>query len=93
MGAAGNIAQLRYNPLVVGSGVTAQITGSRIGGFLCITSTSGTITIVRNNEDGTTTTIISALPVSAGTWIDLPFYLSSHGGTITTANCTGVLAV
>ena len=89
---AGNIAQSRYNPLPIGANATVNITGSRIGGFLC--TVSGTLSVVRKNEDGTTTTLISALPVSAGTWVDMPFYLSSHGGTATTADgAVGVLAV
>lgn len=90
--ASGNISQVRYNPLPIGANSTVQITGSRIGGFLC--TTSGTLTIVRNNEDGTTTTLINALAVTAGQWVDMPFYLSSHGGTATTAGGgVGVLAV
>lgn len=89
---AGTINQLRYNPVPIAANSTVQITGSRIGGFLC--TTSGTLTIVRNNEDGTTTTLINALAVTAGQWTPLPFYLSSHGGSATTAGGgVGVLGV
>ena len=89
---AGNISQLRWNPLIVGVNSTVQITGSRVGGFL--PTVTGTAALVRRNEDGTTTTIFTGLAVTAGVWVDIPFYLSSHGGTFTTAGgAAGVLAV
>lgn len=83
---------LRWNPLPIAANSTVQIKGSRVGGFLC--TTSGTLTIVRNNEDGTTTTLVNALAVTAGQWTFIPFYLTSHGGTATTAGgAVGVLGV
>lgn len=89
---AGNISQVRYNPLLIGANSTVKITGSRVGGFLC--KTSGTLSIVRNNDDGTTTTIVDAVAVTAGAWVDIPFYLGAHGGTATTAGgAVGTLAV
>ena len=83
--------RLRYNPVQIGAGATVQITRTSIGGFLC--TTSGTLTVVKHDGDGTTTTIINGLPVTAGNWVDLPFYLP-FGGTATSAGgAIGVLAV
>lgn len=88
--AAGS-SRMRYNPLIVGAGATVAIKRPSIGGFLC--TTSGTITIVRNNADGTTTTLVNALAVTAGLWVEIPFYLGAQGGSITSASAVGVLAV
>lgn len=86
------IDQLRYNPLPIGANSTVTITGSRVGGFLC--TTSGTLTITRNNGNGTSTTIVNALAVTAGEWVFIPFYLGQWGGTATTAGgAVGVLGV
>lgn len=84
------IVKLRYTPLLVGAGETLSITSDTIGGFLCVTA--GTISISRKNEDNTTTALVTALPVSAGVWVDIPFYLGTWGGTITSATAVGVLA-
>lgn len=88
---AGSINKLRYTPLLVGADATVQINSDTVGGFLC--TTTGTITIVRNNDDGTTTTIVSALAVTAGAWVAIPFYLGKNGGSITSALAVGVLGV
>lgn len=84
--------RLRYNPVLLGAGATVTITRPSIGGFLC--TTSGTITIVRDNGDGTTTTVVTALPVTAGQWTDIPLYLGGPGRkhTVTSASAVGVVA-
>lgn len=92
MSVSSGVTQLRWNALPIAANSTVQITGSRVGGFLC--TTTGTLTIVRNNDDGTTTTIVNALAVTAGTWTFIPFLLGNHGGTATTAGGgVGTLAV
>jgi len=82
----------RYSPVVMGANSTASVNGVQLGGFVALTS--GTITVTRNNDDGTTTVIINAVPVTAGVYLPLPFFLGSHGGTVTLAGgASGTLAV
>lgn len=83
----------RYQPLPLAANSTTLIRSDHIGGFLC--TTSGTITVVVNNDIGTgTTTIINALAVTAGVYYPLPFYLGKTGGSITTAGgAIGTLGV
>lgn len=78
-----------HSPLLVAAGATVPIRASRLGGFLC--TTTGTITIVRDNGGGSTTTLVNALPVTAGQWVDIPMLIGSNGGTITSASAVGVL--
>ena len=82
----------RYNPLVIPVSTAIKTTASGMGGFLCVTA--GTLTVATG--DGTT--IISALPVTAGTFYPMPFRLhhniSNGGATITTAGgASGVLGI
>lgn len=77
------------HPLPLAAGATVRINGAYTQGFLC--TTTGTITISRNNQDGTTTTLVTALPVTAGQWVDMPIYLGSQGGTIVSASAVGLL--
>src|SRR3546814_17329557 len=70
----------RYKPVVLGVNATYNFPqgAQNIGGFLCVTA--GTITVV--NQAGTT--IVNALPVSAGVYYPMPFYLSSgSSGSVT----------
>jgi hypothetical protein len=82
----------RYSPVVIAANGTVTLSTGQIGGFLCLTA--GTITVTRNNEDGTTTVIVNAVPVTAGLWTWMPFLLTSHGGTVTLAGgASGTLGV
>ena len=56
-----------------------------IGGFLCITA--GTITVTR--ADGVV--IINAFPMTAGTYIPMPFYLGAGATVVLGAGASGVL--
>lgn len=86
-----SIVRERYTPHPIGANGTLVLTGDSLGGFLCISA--GSITVVRNNDDGSTTTIINALPVTAGVYVPLPFYLGKNNGTVTLAGgASGVLA-
>lgn len=79
---------LQYHAMPIAATSTNIIRGDRIGGFLCITS--GTVTLTRN--DGTV--LINAFPVTAGQWYFMPFHVGQHGGTFTTAGgASGTLAV
>jgi hypothetical protein len=85
----------RYSPVVVGVNSTViSKSANAIGGFLAVTA--GTITLSNNSVLQATNesfTIISAMPVTAGTWYELPF-ITQGGYTFTTAGgASGVLAV
>lgn len=85
--------QERYAPRPVGANETISLTGASVGGFLC--TTAGTVTLVRDDGQGNTTTLVNAMAVAAGTYYPMPFYLGSNGGTFTTAGgaigCLGVV--
>lgn len=78
------VVQERYSPIPIGANTTVEISGNAIGLFVC--TTSGTLTVVSNAYDGkATTTIVTALAVTAGQVYPLPFFLGSNGGSVTTA--------
>lgn len=79
--------QERYTPVVVGVNASVTLKGTSLGGF--VAKTSGTITVI----DGAGTTIVDAVPVTAGNYHPLPFYMNG-GGTVTTASgASGTLGV
>lgn len=72
----------RYRPSVIGVNATIKIPAGiqGIAGFLCITA--GTVTVV--NHKGVT--IVNALPVTAGVYHPIPFFLDNgEAATVTTA--------
>lgn len=73
----------RYKPLPIAANSTIILDSDSVGGFLA--ATAGTITITRNNEDGTSSNIVTGHPVAAGVYMPTPFYLGSRGGTFITA--------
>lgn len=79
--------QERYTPMVLGVNSTTVLSQGiqAIGGFLAVTA--GTITVV--NSRGVT--VLNAFPVTAGSFVKLPIYLSDgqNGGTITLAGGAG----
>lgn len=80
----------RYYARVVPTDSTVILTGASIGGFL--PKTNGAITVVNGSGE----TIIDAVPVTAGVYVDLPFFLggSTLGGTFTTSmGASGTLGV
>jgi len=83
----------RYHPQVVAVNGTAVVTSDQLGGFLALTS--GTITVtVTNSLTGATVTIVNAVPVTAGIWTPLPFYVGKNGCTVTLAGgASGTLGV
>lgn len=82
-------SRLRYDPIKVAAGATVQITRSSIGGFIC--TTDGTLTLVRNDGNGVTTTLLTAFPVVAGQYVHLPIYIGNNGGALTSASAVGLL--
>ena len=79
-----------YQPVIVGVNSTMNINGNQIAGFLCVTSGTVTVTVLRDGGS----TLFSALPVIGGTYYPMPFYIGYLGGTITTASgASGVLGV
>lgn len=79
----------RYRPQLMGVDATYAIRGQQVGGFLC--ATTGTITIT--DADGTS--LVSAHPVTAGQYVPLPFvFATAQGATVTLAGgASGTLAV
>ena len=72
------VIQEQYTPQPMAAN-SSFVTGSqRIGGFIC--TTAGTLTVT--TEAGT---VINALPVTAGAYVPLPIFLGTSGGTITLA--------
>jgi hypothetical protein len=82
--------QERYTPVPLGVAVTYVFpSGSPtgIGGFLCITA--GTITVTRS--DGVV--LVNAFPMTAGTYVPMPF-ATGAGATVTLgAGASGTLGV
>ncbi len=80
----------RYDPIPMATASSytfAQGSPLSIGGFLCVTA--GTITVTR--ADGLT--VIAAFPLTAGTWVPIPFYLGAGATIQLGAGCSGTLAV
>ena len=76
-----------YNPKVVGVNSTISVDADEIEGFLA--TTAGTVSCV----DSRGTTIFTGVPVTAGSFSRLPFYVGP-GATFTTAGgASGTLAV
>jgi hypothetical protein len=82
-----------YKAVPIGVNGTVTLRGSRIGGFAC--TAAGTLTL--NIQEGANAPVvaINALPVVAGTWIDLPFYVGTNGRStvVLAGNAAGTLAV
>ncbi len=69
----------RYTIVTVGVNSTVTFQSDSIGGFLALTG--GTVSI----KDYSGNTVINAVPVIAGGWTPLPFFISSNGGQVITA--------
>jgi hypothetical protein len=63
----------------------------KVGGFICSTSTSGTITITDGEAAGGAS-ILAQTAVTAGQFLELGFDLPL-GAYVTMANCTGTFQV
>lgn len=72
----------RFTPKPLGVNATIEIPGLYLGGFLA--KISGTISVVAKNSLGTgTTTVVDAVPVTAGVYTPIPLVLESPGYTVT----------
>lgn len=79
--------QERFAPKVLGVNSTTIVQASSVGGFLA--KTSGTITLTA--FDGTV--IVSAVPVTAGFFTPMPFFIGPNGYTVVLAGgASGTLA-
>ena len=82
----------KYKPILVAAGATVNFDSSYVGGFLC--TTAGTITIRRNNPDGTTTILLNLFAVAStggNNFAEIPMFIGVNGGSITSALAVGVL--
>jgi len=76
----------RYRPLPIAVNTAVPFTSQQIGGFLC--QTAGTVSLTTVSG----TVILNAFPVLAGVYYPMPFYVHTQGGTFTTAGgASGVL--
>ena len=78
-------------PLAVGAGATVNFDSSCVIGFLC--TTGGTITISRNDGSAGYTTIVNALTVTAGQWVDIPIVIGTGQGRVVSASAVGSLVI
>ncbi len=69
----------RYPAKVVAADSTTQILNQSIGGFLC--KTAGTISVTNSRSQ----TVVDAFPVSAGVYYPLPIYVGFPNATFVTA--------
>lgn len=83
----------RFNPIPMAANANYNVTGMHIGGFLA--KTSGTITVVSKNAQGTAdVTLVDAVPVTAGIYTPLPMIFPAVGATVTLAGgASGTLLV
>jgi len=82
----------KYKPILVAAGATVNFDSSYVGGFLC--TTTGNITIRRNNPDGTTTVLLATFLVAStagNNFVEIPMFIGVNGGSITSATAVGVL--
>lgn len=80
----------RFDPVPMGVAATytfPQGSPLGIGGFLCVTA--GTITVAR--ADGTV--LVNAFPLTAGTYVPLPFFCGAGASVTLGTGCSGTLAV
>lgn len=83
-----------FNPVPMAANASYDVTGSTVAGFL--PKTAGTITITGKRADGLggVVTLVDAVPVSAGVYLEIPLMFPSPGGTVTLAGlASGTLFV
>ena len=73
------IASERYHPHSFAVNESRIMTGSGLGGFICVTA--GSISVISRLG----TAILTSFPVAAGTVYGLPMYLGVNGFTVTLA--------
>ena len=69
------IIQERYTPVLAAANATVPLSGSGIGGFLCVTS--GTLTVY----DYKNAVVLNAFPVLAGTAYGIPLFTGNGSQT------------
>ena len=76
-------------PMTASGAITSR--QGKIGGFLCTSSTSGTVQISAG-EDGSGDDIVAEMSVTAGTYYPMPFYCADGAYAVLT-NCAGTFQV
>jgi hypothetical protein len=85
-----NIIQERYIPVPLAANAVYNFSAgspSGVAGFLAVTA--GTITVTRS--DGTV--VLNAIPIAAGTYTPMPFYVGSGAVVTLAGGASGTLAV
>lgn len=79
--------QEAFTPLRVTAASTVLFAGAGLlGGFLC--TTSGTVTV----QDGTGADIVSAIAVTPGQFVSMPFACGKGATILLTGGCIGTVA-
>jgi len=77
-----------YRPQAIGAGASYKVNGIHIAGFL--PTVTGTMTIT--DVDGTVH--VSALPVTAGIYVQIPLlFNTTNGGTVALTAAAGTLFI
>jgi hypothetical protein len=63
----------RYAPVPMAADSSIRVSGSNLGGFLCVAS--GTVTVT----DANNVVIVDTLPVTAGVYYPMPFLITYEG--------------
>lgn len=85
-----NLIQERYVPVPIGVNGTYEFSSgspSGIAGFLCVTA--GNLTVTR--ADGVV--VVNAVPVTAGTYLPMPFYVGPDSTVVLSVGASGTLGV
>lgn len=75
-------------PMTASGKISAR--GGKIGGFLCTSSTSGTVQITAGESSGGST-IVAEMSVTAGAYYPMPFECPEGAYAVLT-NCAGTFA-
>jgi hypothetical protein len=73
-----------FNPVLMGANASYNVRGDHVAGFL--PKTAGTIAITGRDSTGlTAVTLVDAVPVAAGVYVEIPLKFPVTGGTVTLA--------
>lgn len=87
-----NLNVASYKPVTGAGGNVVNRSGVMLG-YVCTSSTSGTLSLYDDAATGTSTPIIVGLPLVAGQWYPLPFCFSNGINAVVGGTATGTLSL